>query len=120
MKYGGGFSIVLIMAGGMLILVMMMGKEPWLNAPKAVASATVSNVISCDNIENDRICTAKITRIGKLPQIWTVKLQNEYGIITAGQSVHKMCWFELSSNQPICFENAILKPVGPWRNSRKI
>lgn len=120
MRGTGGFSIVLIMVGGMFALIMMVEKEPWLNAPKAVAPATIANVIGCDNIDDDRICTAKISRPGKVPQVWTVKLQDEYGTIVKGQQVYRLCWFNSVKSTPSCFENAILKPVGPWRNSRRI
>jgi hypothetical protein len=69
MRGTGGFSIVLLMVGGVLILISMFEAQPWLDAPKVVAPATISHVIGCDTIEGDRICQTKIQRPGKVPQI---------------------------------------------------
>jgi hypothetical protein len=120
MRGTGGFSIVLLMVGGILILIAMFEGQPWLDAPKVVAPATISQVIGCDTIEGDRICQTKIQRPGKVPQIWPVKLQNEYDVVTQGQMVYRLCWYESAKREPTCFDNAILKPVGPWVNSLTI
>ena len=120
MRFGGGFSIVLIMAGGMLTIVMLVGNEKWLGAPKAIAPAIVSEVINCNIIDDDKICSVIASRTGKMDDVWSVKLPTKYDIVTKGQTIYRLCWFENSFSNPKCFDNAIFKPVGPWRNTRII